>query len=306
MILLASGRCDIVAFYSKWLLRRIEEGFVDVRNPYDPHQLSRIYLNEQSVDVLVFCTKNPLPILPHIKQIPFPMLFHVTLTPYHKEIEQLPSKKEILKAIQFLAKQIGKEHIVVRYDPIFLSDIYTLEYHKKAFQRLCEQLEGYVSTIIISFVDMYKNTKENIAKMSLQTMRPSDMLEIGKSFGEIAKKHHLHVQTCAEEIDLSMYGITQGACFERKQLEAIAKHSLSHISDKGVRSTCDCLATVDIGDYNCCAHDCLYCYANYDSKAIFQRMKCHDPNSTVLIGRIEDGDRIHERKEASIKQISLL
>ncbi len=142
--------------------------------------------------------------------------------------------------------------------------------------------------------------------MNLQTMRPSDMLAIGKSFGELAKKHHLHVQTCAEEIDLSMYGITQGACFERKQLEVIAGHSLSHISDKGVRSVCDCLATVDIGDYNCCAHDCLYCYANYDRKAIFQRMKCHDPNSTVLIGRIEDGDRIHERKEAGVKQISLL
>lgn len=305
MIIFASGRCDIPAFYSTWFYQRLKAGYVDVRNPYNPHQISRIQLNEQQVDVLVFCTKNPQPILDRMHEIPFPFLFHITITPYREDIEHVHNKKAILSSITTLASILGKDRVIVRYDPIFLNDHYTIEYHARAFAKLCDEIKGYVSTIIISFVDIYKNTRQNISKMHLQSMTKTDMQEIGKRFGRIAQAHAMHVQTCAEEVDLQVYGIQNKPCFDRAQLATIAGHSLSHIKNKGVRQNCKCIATVDIGDYNCCPHQCLYCYANYNAKTIQGRMKQHDPNSSVLIGHIQEGDTIIERKDTVHKQTSL-
>lgn len=305
MILFVSGRCDIPGYYTEWFFNRLQEGFVDVRNPYDAHQISRIKLNEQNIDVIVFCTKNPLPMLNRLDEITFPYMFHVTFTPYKEEIERVEDKRRILNGIVKLADMIGGKRVVVRYDPIFLSDIYTIEYHKKAFEKLCMTLSSHVDTIIISFVDMYKNTKQNMSKMHMKDMSESDMHEIGNSFGQISSAYGIHVQTCAEEINLSMYGIVKGACFDRNQLRDIAGHALSHIKNKGVRSNCACISSVDIGDYNCCAHGCLYCYANYEASDILRRMKLHDPKSSVLIGHVEEGDRVVERKEKSYSNLEL-
>ena len=130
MILNVSGRCDVVAFYTKWFLKRYHEGFVDVRNPFNPKLVNRISF--QDVEAILFCTKNPIPILKHLKEIDKKILFHVTLTPYKNDIEpNVPSKKEIIRSIGELSKILGIENVYIRYDPIFLSDKYNLTYHKK-------------------------------------------------------------------------------------------------------------------------------------------------------------------------------
>ena len=132
MILNVSGRTDIVAFYSKWFMNRYKEGFIDVRNPFNPKMLSRI--NFDNVDLIMFCTKNPIPILKDIKKIKKPILFHITLTPYKKDIEpNVPPKGLVIESIKKLSKIIGKDNVVVRYDPVFLSDKDNIEYHKNAF-----------------------------------------------------------------------------------------------------------------------------------------------------------------------------
>ena len=128
MILNVSGRTDIVAFYSEWFMNRYHEGFIDVRNPFNPSLVSRIFFDD--VDLILFCTKNPIPILNHLKEIKKPILFHVTLTPYKQDIEpNIPSKKVIIKAIKKLSEIVGIDNLYIRYDPIFISDQYTLEYH---------------------------------------------------------------------------------------------------------------------------------------------------------------------------------
>jgi len=161
MILNVSGRTDIVAFYSKWFINRYNEGFVDVRNPINPKLVSRIYFND--VDLIVFCTKNPHPIIDFLPNIKKTILFHITLTSYKKDIEpNVLLKKVILEDIKKISNIIGKENVFVRYDPIFLSDKYNLEYHIKAFEKICTILEGYVSNIIISFIDDYKNVRKNM------------------------------------------------------------------------------------------------------------------------------------------------
>ena len=148
MILNISGRTDIVAFYSDWLMNRLDEGFIDVRNPFNHKMVSRINLDD--VELLFFCTKNPIPILDKIKDIKKKVYFHITLTAYKKDIEpNIPSKKDIVEAIKKLSNIIGKENIVVRYDPIFINDKYTIDYHVKAFDKLCNLLDGYINKILI-------------------------------------------------------------------------------------------------------------------------------------------------------------
>ena len=150
MILNVSGRTDIVAFYSKWFQKRYQEGFVDVRNPFNPNLVSRIYFGD--VDAILFCTKNPEPIIPFLKTIKQPIVFHVTLTPYQKDIEPLvPNKTKVIENIKEISKILGKNRIIVRYDPIFLNEKYNINYHQKAFQKMCSLLDGYIEKIIVSF-----------------------------------------------------------------------------------------------------------------------------------------------------------
>lgn len=306
MIIFVSGRCDIPAFYSEWFFKRLQEGFVDVRNPFNPHQISRIPLNEQNVDAFLFCTKNPTPLLQHLDAITIPSLFHITLTSYHEDIEpHVPDKKMIIQAIKELSKQVGKERVVLRYDPILLSDRYTCEYHRKAFASLLEQLQDAISLVIISFVDLYKNTKANYQSMHLKEMDEQDMREIGKVLGEIATQYHMPIQTCAEVIDLSDVGIQQGACVSKEIMEGLLQRPYEPSKGKTPR-TCKCLPFVDIGDYNACAHLCKYCYANYNEKEVRARMLRHDPNSSVLLGHITEEDKITIRKEKGYQQLPLL
>ena len=222
MILNVSGRTDIVAFYSKWFLQRYKEGFVDVRNPFNPKLVSRISFND--VDAILFCTKNPIPILDSLKEIQKPILFHVTITPYKKEIEpNVLDKRKIIDATKKLSKIIGIQNLWVRYDPIFLSDIYTIEYHKKAFKRLCELLDGYVEKIIVSFLDEYKNVRKNQAILRFRPFADDDYKEIGISFSKIAKEHHMTVQTCFEEQNLVSYGFILEDCLSHELAFAITK-----------------------------------------------------------------------------------
>ena len=204
MILMVSGRTDIVAFYTKWFMNRYNDGYVDVRNPFNSKLVSRI--NFDNVDLIMFCTKNPIPIILYLKEIKKPILFHVTLTAYNNDIEpNVPNKKKIIEAIKEISKIIGNDNIYIRYDPILINDKYTVDYHIKAFDKLCNILNGYVKHIIISFVDMYKNVKYNSKYLNLKELTEDDYKKIGLSFSKSANNNGMTVQTCFEEKDLTEY-----------------------------------------------------------------------------------------------------
>lgn len=241
----------------------------------------------------------------YINEIQIPFLFHITITPYHHEIEPgVVNKKDILETIHDISSIIGKERIILRYDPIFLSQRYDVAYHERAFRNICMNLHNDISKIIISFIDIYKNTKKNMQLTDMCELGESDMNMIGKQLGEIARNFNVLVQTCAEEIDLNKYHIHKGLCFDKDEIEALIGYPLD-VKGASVRSSCNCLQTVDIGDYNCCIHKCRYCYANYDEEQIIKRMKLHNPNSSVLIGELTDDDNITIRERKS-RQITLL
>ena len=294
MILNVSGRTDIVAFYSKWLMNRYKEGFVDVRNPFYPSQISRIYFED--VDAIMFCTKNPIPILKNIEKIDKPIIFHVTLTPYKKDIEpNVPPKGNIIEAIKKLSKIVGLDNLYVRYDPVFISDEYNLDYHISVFNNMCTLLNGYVKHIIISFIDDYKNVRNNINSLKIKELTESDYKTIGLNFSKSAKENNMTVQTCFEDKNLIEYGFIQGECLSKEMaFNLTGKKFKKWSARKG--NKCNCVEMVDIGVYNSCKHFCKYCYANYDEAIVQDNYQNHNPNSSLLIGELSDNDIIKVRK----------
>ena len=295
MILFASGRTDIPAFYSNWFINRVKAGFVDVRNPFNQNLISRI--NFSDVDLIMFCSKNPLPMIDKLKMLKVPVLFHVTITPYSKDVEpNIPDKRLIIEGVKKLSLVLGIDNVVLRYDPIFLSDKYNVDYHIRAFDKLCKNLNGYVNKIIVSFMDEYKNVRINKDILKYRTFTREDYKKIGEAFSKSAMDNGMSVQTCFEDNDLTEYGFVKGECLSH-ELAYILTGKKFKSSNVRKEKKCECVQMVDIGDYNSCMHMCKYCYANYDEKAVSSNFERHDDNSSLLIGSIQSDDVIKVRKK---------
>ena len=294
MILNVSGRTYIVAFYTEWFMNRYKEGYLDVRNPFNKKLVSRIYFSD--VDLIMFCTKNPIPIIDKIKEINKPILFHITLTPYNKDIEpNVIDKTKIIESIKELSKIIGIDNIYVRYDPIIISDKYNIDYHIKAFNKLCILLNGYVKRIIISFLDEYKNVKENRNILKYKTLTDNDYKLISRNFSKIALNNGMTVQTCFEDMNLVEHGLIKGECLSHELAYKLTGKSYKSWTARKERK-CNCVQMVDIGVYNSCKHFCKYCYANYNEKEVINNYKNHNSNSSLLIGELESDDIIKVRR----------
>lgn len=294
MILNVSSRTDIIAFYTPWFINRLKEGFVDVRNPFYKYNVSRIYFSD--VDAFVFCTKNPMPILPYLHLLKKPILFHVTLTPYDRKVEpNVPKKSHVIASIKKLSTVLGKENIYVRYDPIFINDTYTANYHIKVFAKLMEHLDGYVSHVIVSFLDNYKNVQKNISVLKPKKITDDMYREIGLNFSKVAKEHNITVQTCCEEHNLIEYGFKKEDCISATlAYKLTGKTNFKYWKARG--RNCKCIEMVDIGAYNSCRHYCKYCYANYNEEEINKNVLEHDINSSLLLGHLRSVDKIVVRK----------
>lgn len=305
MILSASRRTDIPNYYSEWLARRFRAGFLCVRNPMNFRQVSRIALNPNVIDCIVFWTKNPAPMLPYLDEYRrYMYYFQFTLTGYGKDIEPgLPDKRRILiPAFCELADRIGRDRVIWRYDPIFLSDHYTLDYHVKAFTRIAEALAGRTRRVVISFLDDYEKTKRNMKGINIQGLTKEKMRRLAHSFAVIAGRYGMEIQTCAEKIDLSEYGITHGACIDRGYIEHLLGCRLRAGKDHGQRPECRCMESVEIGSYHTCRNGCRYCYANFSDGRVQARIRDFDVDSPILCGKMEPEDRITERKMKTLRE----
>lgn len=291
MILFISGRTDICAFYSTWLKNRIDAGYFDVRNPFNPSLVSRIY--ESDIDLYVFCTKNPIPVIPLLKEIKKPIYFMVTLTGYHKDIEvNVLNKKEILESIKELSLILGKKNVLLRYDPIFMNDIYTIDYHIKAIEGLMIELKDSIEEITFSFLDIYKNVRKNYKDINPKVLKDDDYILLSKRFKELSNKYGIKLKTCFED-EVLKFGFLKGECISKE----LALRLTGKNFKKWKERDCGCREIVDIGQYNTCNHRCKYCYANYDEESIKKNISMHDPNSSLLIGHLKETDIIKVRRK---------
>lgn len=315
MIVSVSRRTDIPAFYSEWFFNRLKEGFVYVQNPMNPKQVSNIALTPETVDCFVFWTKNAKPMLKHLDELEgYKYYFQFTITGYKSDVEKgVSNKTEIIKTFKTLSNKIGKERVILRYDPIFLSKEYTIDYHVRAFSKLCSQLDGYTNRCVISFIDLYKKTERNTKHLNIINMTMEDINLIADKFSKIAKEHNIKIETCSESYDLTAYGIGKGKCIDDNVISDVIGYEVNVKKDDTQRDVCGCVKSIDIGQYNTCGHHCLYCYANFNKIQVDENFKLHDKNYPLLIGKVREDAKITNREMKSIKgkklgieQISML
>ncbi len=298
MILSVSRRTDIPAFYSEWFFRRLSEGFVDAINPFNRKQVSRISLRPEDVDCIVFWTKNPAPMLKYLDRLQdYAYYFQFTLTAYQKDVEPgLPLKRELIETFRALSEHVGPDRVIWRYDPIFLNDTYTLEYHTEWFGRFAEALAPFTKRCVISFIDLYQKTERNTKALRLHELTTEEMETLAAALSAVAQRTGLELVSCAEEIDLDAYGIRHGACIDKTVIERVLGRTINVKKDPTQRQVCGCMKSVDIGQYNTCPHLCRYCYANFNAAMAEACYGKHDPAGTILSGKLLGDEKITERK----------
>lgn len=299
MIINTGNRTDIPAYFSEWFYNRIKDGYVYARNPYYPNQVTKYILNSKVVDCICFCTKNPEPMISRLNELKeFGQFWFVTITPYDKDIEpNVPSKEKVMESFKKLSSIIGSEKVIWRYDPIFISEKYSLKSHLENFEKMASNLSGYTEECIISFVDLYEKTKRNFP--GVREVSKEEREIIGKEFVYIGTKYNINIKTCAGGYELSKFGIDCSGCMTQAVLERAIHSNLKVPKKKGSRESCDCLLGNDIGMYNNCYHGCLYCYANYSRDIVRDNFKKHDKKSPFLIGNFMEGDVIKDALQES-------
>lgn len=276
-----------------------------MRNPINIHHISRIDLSPNVVDAVVFWTKNPKPMLEKLNLIAdYPYYFQFTLNSYSNDIETgLPPKKEIINTFKTLSDKIEPCRVIWRYDPILLNKKYTLSYHIDNFGLLAKDLNGFAEKVTISFIDFYPKITKNINALGIKEISFEDKHNIIKNISGIAQENNFIVDTCAEDIDASGYGVTHASCVDGRLIERIIDCPLKIKKDKNQRAICGCAASVDIGAYNSCANGCLYCYANYSKKNAVENNNKHNPHLPLLIGIAQENDNIVDMPLTTISAI---
>ncbi|MCL2187060.1 MAG: DUF1848 domain-containing protein [Treponema sp.] len=301
MIISASRRTDIPAYYSDWLLNKIKERYIYVRNPMNNHQVSKINLDPEVVDCIVFWSKNPKPMIDKLSSLSnYAYYFQFTLNPYDNDIEtNLPPKAEIIETFKKLSDLIGSQRIIWRYDPVLLNARYTINYHIEKFMEIACQLKSFTEKVTFSFIDFYKKINENIKANCIADITFEEKNIIAENFLKIASENNLLIDTCAEDIDLSQYNIGHARCIDDRLIAKIIGNNLSVEKDKNQRLECGCAVSIDIGEYNSCPNGCIYCYANYSYNLVKNNCIKHNILSPLLIGDIDSSDIINERKVES-------
>jgi len=297
MIINTGMRTDIPAFYAEWFCNRLREGVACTRNPYNPQQVTRYRLDPAVVDVIAFCTKNPAPMLKHMDLLKaYGQYWFVTITPYGREIEPfVPPKEQVMESFVALSKVVGADSMGWRYDPIFLTEQYTLERHLHDFEQMAKTLAGSTHSCVISFIDLYEKVKRNFPEVC--AVGKQDRLALGAEMVRIAAKYDMVLRPCAEGDELAAFGADCSGCMTLSTFET-AIHGRLHMQKKrSQRKECACILGSDVGQYDTCGHFCHYCYANTSTEAVRRNHMLHDPRSPFLVGNFQPDDIIHDAKQ---------
>lgn len=296
MIISASRRTDIPAFYPDWFMNRINAGYCAVPNPFNRNQVSYISLKPDEVEAIVFWTRNPAPLMPHLKELDekgFDYYFQLTLVNNPKQIDpHSPSLEKAVDVFWQLSDQIGPERVIWRYDPIFLSSITPISYHIDHYARIAENLQGYAVRSVISFVDDYRKASKRIRDLAQKgiEVHPSEKLmftDIKEFVPELVKaatNNGMELQSCAENINLIPLGVKPGKCIDDDLVRNLFHYDATSKKDPSQREECGCAISRDIGMYDSCLFGCVYCYATQSFELARKNHSEHRPDSPSLVG----------------------
>lgn len=308
MIISASRRTDIPAYYSKWFFQRLKEGYVLVRSPKNPSKVSRISLAPQDVEGIVFWTKCPLPMIPKLSLLErYMYYFQVTLNAYKADVQpNIPDAYHVLvPAFRRLAHQIGNNRVIWRYDPIFFTPTYTPEWHINNFEKLAGLLRGCTQRCTISFLDDYRNIASRMKAVKPQNISSQTQIWLADQLAEIARRNDMELFACAESGLQQACGIRPASCIDGKLFSDLLGYPMLAPKDSSQRKGCHCMESIDIGAYDTCPGGCLYCYANGSKAVVYKNVRMHQAHAPLLTGTLTPQDTVITGKPKMYGQLQL-
>ncbi|MCD8073412.1 MAG: DUF1848 domain-containing protein [Alistipes sp.] len=290
MVISASRRTDIPAFYSKWFFNRLKAGEVYVRNPFDKRKISTVSLEKEHVDFIHFWTKNPAPMLRRLPELDgYDYTFHFTVNGYGAHIEPLvPPLPRLVDTFAELSRHCK---VSWRYCPILIREGFGIDEHIRNFSRIASRLEGLTDRCYISLLDEYPKIKTAIKKYGIRTPDNTEQESVLPRIKAIAESYGIKVYSCAGAPWFGKYGIIPGRCLDPA---GVGRSGRTYKKDPNQRPECGCVQSVDIGGYSSCPHDCIYCYANRAKGIPAGEYSRHDPFSPLITGDVVTGDIISE------------
>jgi hypothetical protein len=298
ILLSASRATDIPAFYAEWFMNRLRAGYFKWTNPFNPAQVQTVSIAK--VRAIVFWTKNPAGILPHLDELDrrgFHCYFQYTLNDYEAEgVEpRVPKLEDRIDLFRQLAERVGPERVTWRMDPLLLTDRLDVAELLGKAERLAARLAGHTRKLVFSFADIegYPSVKRNLARagVAAREFTHREMEVFAGGLAEINRAHGLELATCAEVVDLSAFGIAHNRCVDGALMKRLWPDdgalmefldSPKARKDMGQRRACGCIASKDIGRYRTCPYLCAYCYATNSIAAVERNFQVHDPAGETI------------------------
>lgn len=291
MIVSASYRTDIPAFYGRWFAARLHAGWAEVANPYGGRPY-RVDLTPAAVDGFVFWTRNAGPFLPMLETVAArgtPFVVSVTVLGYPRALEAgVIAPETAIAQIWEIRRRYGPRAVVWRYDPILITDLTPPTWHRATFDRLARGLAGAIDEVQVSFANIYRKTARNLGiaarsgGFAWRDPEPAEKAALLGDLAGIAAERGLALTLCTQP-DLAVPGTRAARCVDAARLSDVAGRPI-RARTKGNRPGCLCAESRDIGAYDTCPHGCVYCYAVRDRDRAKAAFKGHDPAASRLAG----------------------
>jgi DNA repair photolyase len=267
---------DLPAFQMPAFLAALRRGWIEVPHPFTG-QISRVELRGPRVAGIVFWTRRPGALLPHLAELRRAygdgLRVQATLTGMPRELEpRSPAADESLAALAALARELGPEALTWRCDPLLLSEGTPPSWWRRRFAELAARLEGQVREVVVSWLDLYARSRRNLLPVERQGFRlerpdRARRDELLEELLGIAARRGLPLAACCEPEMLAHPRVRPAACLDGAWFEARAGLLPGALGSQPSRAGCGCCRARDIGVYDSCAFGCRYCYANAAPRA---------------------------------------
>lgn len=290
MIVSASYRTDIPAFYAAWFRRRLEAGFCRVRNPYGGGDYE-VSLRPEDVDGFVFWTRNLRPLLPYLEAVRqvAPFVVQFTVTGYSRALEaSVIAAAEAVAQLRELRRHWGPRVAVWRYDPVVFTSDFDGAAHRANFAALAKALSGTVDEVVLSVVNPYRKTRRNLDRaahcngFAWRDPPDEEKRDLLAGLAAIAAGVGMRPTLCSQP-ELAPPGLAAARCIDASRLADVAQRPLA-AREGGNRPGCHCALSRDIGAYDTCPHGCVYCYAVVERDRARANFHAHDPAALMLRG----------------------
>ena len=289
MIISASYKTDIPAFYGQWFINRLRAGFCKMVNPYN-EQVYHVPLTPDEVDGIVFWTKNIGPFLKHLPEVHrrgYPFIVQYAINGYPRALEHsVVDAERSCDHMRAISQEHGPKVCVWRYDTIVTSSLTPADLHLSNFERLAAALAGTTDEVVISFAQIYRKTLRNMDRAAGEhgfTWSDPPLEEkraLATRLAEIAAGHGMRLTLCSQPTFL-VPGAGEARCVDAERLSVVAGRPIA-AKLQGNRKECGCYHSRDIGHYDTCPHGCIYCYAVQSRGLAQRRFKQHDPEGEFL------------------------